>query len=85
MSASVAYVGIAPCGHVRAASVFEQDDVESTAEAAKDAKGWKRSGLNVELWSDIDRVRASFGSCAECDPRRRIARVPVAQQLELFL
>ena len=71
MSARSAYVGIAACGHVRAAAAFDSGDLQRTAEAVRYAKGWKRSGLQVELWTDIDRVRAAFGSCEVCDPQRK--------------
>lgn len=65
-----AYVAIAACGHVRAAAAFDADDFESVLEATRTAKPWKRRGHKIERWDDMDRVRATFGSCDECDPLR---------------
>jgi len=68
----VAYVGIHPaCGHVRAAHAFNPDDIEKAVEAGQNAKRWKRAGLVVERWDDMDRVRAGFGWCAACDRREK--------------
>jgi hypothetical protein len=69
-----AYIGRAPCGHVRAAVV---DDPEQRAWTASHVADMVTSGLVVERVT-IDHAQANgFGRCDRCDP-------PKPKQAALF-
>jgi hypothetical protein len=59
------YVGLAPCGCVRAATVIDPTRAVHTAEFCRQLI---HDGLRVELWS-IDKTRTARWACERCEPK----------------
>lgn len=82
VSERASYVGIAPCGCVRAASV---DECDRKQEVARFCAEVVRDGLRLERW-ETERTRRAKWWCSTCDPKTAaIVEARRVQQITMTL